>query len=718
MRPRAARLLLALLALLAGAAALPARAQPPATLIADAIAFDPDSGVLVAEGNVEVLYGATRLTAARVTYDGGADRVTVEGPIRIAEGDGALLEADRGELSADLRNGLLTGARMVLERQLQISAAEIGRVDGRYTQLYKSVASSCTICDDGSVPIWQIRARRAVHDAEERRLYFENAQFRVMGVPLVYLPRLRLPDPTVKRATGFLFPEIRSSDTLGTRVKVPYFITLGDHADLTVSPWLSTGPSRTLELAYRQRFVDGRINARGAITSDDLTADSMRGFAFVNGRFGLPGGYTLNFDIEQVSDPDYLLEYDYSPKSRLDSEIGLWRVEGDRLDEAGLTFYETLRASERNATQPTSLFGALHERRFTPAALGGAARLSLGLSGYYRSSDTRVDGPDPDTIVDGRDGVRLSAAADWRRNWTFAGGVVASALGALHADFYAIEQDDAFADTLAEVTPFAGMELRWPLARRGARASHLLEPVMQLVWSPESDEPRPNEDSTLVEFDETNLFALSRFAGNDAYERGLRANLGLRYTREDAAGWALGLSLGRVIRAEDLGQFTSASGLGGTRSDWVAAMSLGIGPSLSLHQRTVFDDDLDPAKAEWRLAYSGARLGLESTYLWLEEDPAEGMSSDISEFSIDADYRIRRHWRARSDWRYNAAARSATRAGLGLTYENECIEVDVSLSRRFTSTARVDPSTEFGLEIRFNGFGDWGGDAPVRQCSG
>ena len=68
-----------------------------------------------------------------------------------------------------------------------------------------------------------------------------------------------------------------------------------------------------------------------------------------------------------------------------------------------------------------------------------------------------------------------------------------------------------------------------------------LEPIAQVIYSDtigESDVP--NNDSTLVEFDTTNLFSIDRFPGEDRVETGLRANVGLTYTRYDPAGWSLG----------------------------------------------------------------------------------------------------------------------------------------------------------------------------------
>ena len=47
-------------------------------------------------------------------------------------------------------------------------------------------------------------------------------------VSIAYIPYLRLPDPTVERAQGFLIPIVALTSNLGIGIKLPYFIPLGE----------------------------------------------------------------------------------------------------------------------------------------------------------------------------------------------------------------------------------------------------------------------------------------------------------------------------------------------------------------------------------------------------------------------------------------------------------------------------------------------------------
>ena len=371
--------------------------------------------------------------------------------------------------------------------------------------------TSCKVCDDGSPPLWQIRARRVIHDQQEQQLYFDEATFQIGNVPVFYLPRLRLPDPTLDRASGFLMPSLYTTSELGTGIKVPYFIKLGDSRDLTLAPYLS-GNTKTLELRYRQALRNGDIALTGAVTRDDVRDGSTRAYLFGTGAFNLPKEFKLYFSIEATSDNSYLTQYGYSEKDRLTSELTVSRARRDEYIRGSLYNFESLRENEDNDTQPTLVLDGAYERRFFPAAVGGELRFSLEAHGHRRNSDLSLDGPDPDLIVDGRDVTRLNGKVDWMRRVTTRLGLVADVRGGLAFNFYDIAQDSTFPQNHSELAPDASLALRYPLSRAGAGdVTHLLEPVMQMAYIDGGRLNIPNEESTRVEFDEGNLLSLSRF---------------------------------------------------------------------------------------------------------------------------------------------------------------------------------------------------------------
>ncbi len=689
------RILLVCLLLIAPAL-LRAQGDPaqPAVLVADEL-FIVNDRELVARGNVEAFQGTTRLTASEIRYDRGTGALTITGPITMQDGAEITVLASAAELDSTLRTGLLRGARMVLSQQLQLSAVQIQRVNERYSQLYKTAVTSCQICEDGSPPLWQIRARRVVHDKQERQLYFDGAQFLIRNVPVLYIPQLRLPDPTVDRATGFLFPRLQQTTEFGLGIKIPYFINIAPDRDLTVTPYIAPG-TRTLELRYRQAYRKGGIEFNGAISRDDERPSETRGYVFGNGQFQLRDDFQLDFDIEVTTDDSYLTQYGFSGKDRLDSAITISRAQRDEYISGGLIAFKSLRDEDVNAELPTLVADGIYEARYFPQQIGGELRLGLNAHNHYRYSD--------DDIV-GRDVSRASAEADWLRSWTLPGGIRADVTLGLTTDLFNVTQDSSVPQTQSQISPRGAIAFRYPMVRSdGDGVTQFLEPIFQVGWVGGDQIDVPNEESTRVEFDGGNLTSLSRFPEPDRRERGRTIALGVNWSRFDPEGFDTSLTLGQVLRQDADENFTETSGLTGTDSDYLVAGQIKSQSGLILTARTLFDDDLDFSKAEIRGDYSGQRTRLGGSYLWLTRDPGEDRDESIAEIAIDGSYRVDRHWTANADWRYDISISRASTAGFGVTYENECVAVGFSIDRRYSTSSSLEPSTSLGLTIALRGF--------------
>lgn len=668
----------------------------PVSLVADRVSIR-SGDVLIAEGNVEVFHEGNHLRATKIVYDPGRDLLDIQGPMILISGERTILLAENAELDPALTAGILRSARLLLDQQMQIAAAQIHRVDDRYIVLDKTVASSCQVCSEAEVPLWQIRASRIVHDQKRRQIFFDNARFEIAGVPVLYLPTLRLPDPTLKRATGFLSPSLRVTDSLGTGIKIPYFIAFGDHSDLTLTPYLSTGNTRTLEMRYRRALRNGKIHVDGAVSNDDIE-DETRYYLFGDANLSLPRDYELDLKFQDASDPSYLLDYDYSDEDRLETMAKLTRHDRNEAIMAEVIHYNPLRSEVPKRETATVVVDLGYERRFAPMGFGGDIGFSAGVLAFERRSDT-------DEV--GRDLQRVSLGGDWTNSWTFQNGVQLAADARFDFDIYAVQDDSAFESNLTRFTPGLAAEIRYPLvAFFGSGASHVLEPVMQIAWASPSGDDVPNDDGLSPELDEGNLFSLSRFPGSDTVEEGLRANLGFGWTRYAPAGWSFGVTAGRVFYEQDMGQFSEGSGLEGFASDWLFSTEFFSAQNLTISNRALVDDDLSLSRNQLRVSWFQEDYEIESSYVWLEENPLEGRDEDSSEWDFDGLYRFNRHWSGTANWRYDFTQQRARAAGLGLVYRNECVTVDLSVSRRFTSSDTVTPTTDFGIGITFGGFGN------------
>ena len=119
------------------------------------------------------------------------------------------------------------------------------------TQVEKGVFTSCKI-KNGKCPPWSIQAKKITHDKNKKQLQYDNAIFKVYDYPVLYFPKFFHPDPSVKRQSGFLKPQLNQSEILGTSIFLPYFHVISENKDYTFKPSFFDNDILMLQNEYRQ----------------------------------------------------------------------------------------------------------------------------------------------------------------------------------------------------------------------------------------------------------------------------------------------------------------------------------------------------------------------------------------------------------------------------------------------------------------------------------
>ncbi len=677
--------------------AMPAGAEVVklSTLTADNVSYNEATGELSAVGNVVVLFEKTRLEAESLIYNRITGKISANGPLRITDGSGAVFTATTATLSPDLAFGIIRGARLLLSNRFQIAAAEIRRSTDRFNILYRTVGSACSVNINRPVPLWQIRSERIIQDTQEQRLYFEDARFEVLGLPIAYVPRLRMVDPVVQRASGLLSPLILSSEIFGYGFKQPYYLTFGDYADATITPFLTTSGAFLLEGEFRRRFANGSIDIAGAFALADRNGDAGNGYFTADITRTTGNGSELFLNLELASNDAFMRRYGYNDADRLVSEGGIRRFKRRTFYEVGGIFFQSLRDDEIDAEVPFALPNIDFRRSWEEPLTGGRIGLGFSSVGLFRQS--------------GRDVFRASISADWRKDWAAPLGLRATTFASVQADAYRVWNDIGFGnDPLFRLTPTIGGDLSLPLSKTTKNGALLvLSPIAQFIYSPDLgiNDAVPNEDSLQVEFDETNLFGLNRFPGEDRIEVGFRSNIGVSYRRYDPSGWTLGVNVGQVFRFSPSTQFSVGSGLANTSSDLLAAVSFELPPRYRVISRLLLGPGAGIRRAESEVSLDFDKFNLEAAYVFLAADVVADSPIDRSEGTIAANYIFSDNWQSNIELRRDLLANQNIYGEIGVTYNSECIEVAVSLSRRFTTSNNVPPDTKIDVSVKLAGFG-------------
>ena len=190
-----------------------------------------------AEGNVHLQYGTTKIKAKALKFNQKTKEIKIIGLQDFQEGTAIKLSAEEAVLSSDLSEGIISVANLLLDKSIKIQTEKLQVQGGQISSATGiSRLTSCKECM-GEKPNWYLSASSAKRDIENSNIVYKDVTVRVKGLPIAYIPYLRMPDPSVDRAIGFLVPEAVLTSNLASGLKLPYFIPLGLSSDLLLTPY-------------------------------------------------------------------------------------------------------------------------------------------------------------------------------------------------------------------------------------------------------------------------------------------------------------------------------------------------------------------------------------------------------------------------------------------------------------------------------------------------
>ncbi|MCB8836009.1 LPS-assembly protein LptD [Aurantimonas sp. VKM B-3413] len=457
-------------------------------LESDTVTYDTDTSIVTASGGVKIDYGSYKLVARRIVYNQQTRRLMASGDVELQQPDGNRIYADTMDITDDFRDGFVKALRIETPDNTRFAAAGAVRQNGDTTTFEQGVYTACEPCREHPerAPLWQVKARKIVWDQKEKEVRYYGARFEIYGAPIAYLPYFEAPDPTVKRKTGFLTPEFRSSSKLGYGVRVPYYIVLSDDKDVTLTGTYYTKQGFLAEAEYRQAFENGIFTLKTAgihqqepeeFASDNVYYNGVlarrspdyrdnRGMIGSTGRFALSDQWTFGWDILAQTDRDFANTYDIPGFSdRLHtSEVYLTGL-GDQsfFDLRAQKFdYQTIDPSNERQ-QPLVLPSLDYQRIEQEPTFGGEVEFNANITSITRSEDSVSQICDTSLIITtsktcaapdngyqydlnhlryaGLEGnyTRGTAEMEWRDSYILPSGLVLNPSASLRGDVYSAD---------------------------------------------------------------------------------------------------------------------------------------------------------------------------------------------------------------------------------------------------------------------------------------
>jgi len=686
-----------------------------------------DSDTVIATGDVRMYRGGDRLRADKVTWNRTTGKVVANGNVVVVNPGGDTAYGDSIELTDSLKDGVVDNMLVVLERGGRLAARRGTRALDETVTLDDAAYTPCTVTTSTGCPkepSWKITAVQVVYRPEKNRIYYEGARINLFGLPTLPLPKFSHPAGG-ESDTGLLSPSFRYNAVNGFEFAQPYFFALGPNRQLTVTPRIFSNVLPMLQADYSALDQKGafKVSAFGTVSrrSDDLltiapvnTEQAFRGYLDGVARYQLDPNWSLSGSLRLTTDRTFLRRYDISNDDRLRTTAKIERIDADSYFAVTGWFVQTLRVNDRQGMQPIALPEIDYRRRMNDGLLGGKFEFQLNSLAITRSA--------------GQDTQRAFASARWdlRKLTPWGQEVTFTAYG--RGDVYNAN------DTLTTaVTSYRGdegfqgraigalaVDIKYPLIGSFLGGTQRLTPRFQVVAAPKTENLGiPNEDARAVDLEDSNLFALNRFAGYDRFEDSTRFTYGLDWA-VDLPGFSLDATVGQSYRLDSRPAiFPQGTGLSDRTSDIVGRTELRFRDFVSITHRYRLDkDNLAVRRNEIDATIGSRSTYVQLGYLRLNRDIATTAEDlqDREEARVAGRIQFARFWSAFGSTVIDLTNRDEDplsmsdgfdpiRHRLGVQYEDDCLRIGLTWRRNYEDTGDAKSGNSFLLSLAFKNLG-------------
>ena len=330
--------------------------------------------------------------------------------------------------------------------------------------------------------------------------------------------------------------------------------------------------------------------------------------------------------------------------------------------------------------------------------------------------------------LDGQDTQRAFASARWDMRRLTRMGQELTLTGYARADAYHTNNSE---ETLVDIYRgkdgwhFRGIgalaaDFKWPLIGQLWGGSQRLTPRIQLVLTPPTENlDIPNEDARAVDLEDSNLFALNRFPGYDRWEDGSRVTYGLEWAF-DRPKFSVDAVIGQSYRlTSEPVLFPDGTGLTDRFSDIVGRTRVRFGRLVDVtHRYRVDKDNLEVRRNEVDLTVGTELTYAQVGYLRLNRDisPTVEDLRDKEELRLAGRWQILPYWSVfgstvldlsdqEEDPLNIADGFEPVRHRIGVTYEDECLELGVAWKRDYERIGEFRKGSTFSINFALKGIG-------------
>lgn len=543
------------------------------------------------------------ITADKIEYDVKSESAKTTGKTEISNSSGQKITLTDSYLSEG--GGGVSGQdiEIWLGDNTHVTAESIDKESDK-TVANHAIFTACHNCDSfGNA--WEISTRKMEHYNDSHIMDFYSSWFWVYNVPVFWFPFISLPDPSVKHKSGFLMPDIKSTNNMGTQINIPIYLYFAKNHDATITTSYLTNENPLFNLEHRLNLQNSKFRTNGSYTNNEENLD--RWHLFNDDIIELGENARAIFFFERVSDKTYLQKYGfYENQPYLDSgaKLEVFGTSGYIIADAHV-FQELRSDISGNYSAPSG--DILPNIR----AIYQTKPLFNETYAYFNADVLGISG-------DGNSSQRIIGKSEIISPWTLPWGNRITAAATTRYDMYnfnnTIMSDSVeFTGVQNRFLPSGYLEWALPFVNPGESITQIIEPKARITTMRQIDNAvfALNNDSAGTLLSDATLFSDNRFSGLDLWENGTFADYGIRYAAFDKAGQNLELFFGQTYDFTQRIDTDPNSGFHNGSSDYVGRIGYSTGDFVELSSRF----RLTKRDLSLRHLETGAHLGTARNYI-------------------------------------------------------------------------------------------------------
>jgi LPS-assembly protein len=694
---------------------------------ANEVVYNDKDNLVTATGDVFLKRGEKTLRADSVTWNRTTGDIIATGNIRAVDADGNELFTEKMSVDQDMAVGMTTNMLLLLREGGRLAANEGQKQeDGTYLLTRVSYTGCDVVNSKGcaTTPGWRINARRVIFDPKKKLVKFKAARLVVFGVALPPVPTALV--ATDGRAiSGPLIPDMRLTASNGAEFSEAEYIRLNNSADLTLKGYVFSKVDPMLQANYRQLTDTGAFQLTGYVTRSPVLSatgtpvgngqDQLRGYIDANGKFQLSSGWSVTFSGRLASDRTFLQRYYINGDDLLRSTVNVEHIDDKSYFSIAGWAFQTLRTDESQGTVPIALPVMDYRRRIADPWLGGQFELEANTLAITRTA--------------GQDTQRAFTSAQYTLRRTTPWGQQITFTGLARADAYHSTDNSLTTTAIYQGLPgwqtrgvvLGAVDMTWPLVGAvGTKGTQTITPHIQVVAVPSVPNLSiPNEDSRAIELEDDNLFALNRFPGYDRVEDGTRFTYGVDW-HMDLPRWTINANVGQSYRLTSQPTLLPVgTGLSDRMSDIVGRTEIRYRDLFKITHRYRLDHDtFGFRRNEIDAAVGSERTYVEVGYVRLNRhfDPTIEDLQDSTELRGAVRVAFARYFSIFGsgilDIDDTSVVNGVTlakyqplRTRVGLSYNSDCLELDLTWRKDYVTIGDVSKGSSFELHFSLKNLG-------------